>query len=445
MTDSKTYDSSISGYLTESFEGISRTFTDFEEVATLGHNRLVKAKRYGRWWMLKGLKPNASAETVYREALRKELEVMLMMQHPGVVQTVGMERVEGLGDCIVMEYIDGITLKEFLNGNSMQAQRRVIFEKILGALAYVHSLGIAHRDLKPENIMVTRNGHNVKIIDFGLADTDAHAILKQPAGTKSYMAPEQLMTARPDVRNDIYSLGLIMGDMQLGRSYKKAAARCLQPVERRYQNCEELRNDVRRILSRHSMAIKWMAVVTLTILLTVIGIQTWLLQRNTANRLLIEQRIDSMHRQLRQQQQTDRKQRKAMADRMTQNMQLLSDSIRTLTANNRQLLAGLNRMSGARETALKALHREMKRTQIDRHLDTLTQWTRRWPDISERILRVNRFIYDYCERLDDSFSSDEKRQILEAMLDEWQKWNQHISQAAGKSYKQTSGKKTPQH
>jgi len=76
---------------------------------------------------------------------------------------------------------------------------------------------------------------------------------------------------------------------------------------------------------------------------------------------------------------------------------------------------------------------------------TLTQWTRRWPDISERILRVNRFIYDYCERLDDSFSSDEKRQILEAMLDEWQKWNQHISQAAGKSYKQTSGKKTPQH
>ena len=134
-----------------------------------------------------------------------------------------------------------------------------------------------------------------------------------------------------------------------------------------------------------------------------------------------------------------------MADRMTQNMQLLSDSIRTLTANNRQLLAGLNRMSGARETALKALHREMKRTQIDRHLDTLTQWTRRWPDISERILRVNRFIYDYCERLDDSFSSDEKRQILEAMLDEWQKWNQHISQAAGKSYKQTSGKKTPQH
>ncbi|MBR1505396.1 MAG: serine/threonine protein kinase [Prevotella sp.] len=437
--------SSISGYLTDSFEGISRTFTDFEEVPTPGHNRLVKAKRFGRWWMLKGLKPEASTEAVYRQALCKELEVMLMMQHPGVVQTVGMERVETLGDCIVMEYVDGSTLKNFLEGDSTPALRRTIFGKLVEALAYVHSLGIAHRDLKPENIMVTRNGQNVKIIDFGLADTDAHAILKQPAGTQNYMAPEQSMTARPDVRNDLYSLGLIIIDMQLGHRYERVAAHCLKPIGQRYQSCEELQEDLRRLQSRHTVVRRWLMAALLLVLLAVIGVQTWMLQRGTANRQVIEQRIDSIHRQLEEQQVHDRQQREAMAKTMTQSLGLLGDSIRHLTANNRQLLADLNRLSDAKHEAMTALHREMKHTQIDRHLDTLTQWAWHWPDMSERILRVNRFIYSYCERLDDSFSSDEKRQIQEAMLDEWQKWNQRISQSAGKSYKQTSGKKSLQH
>lgn len=70
--------------------------------------------------------------------------------------------------------------------------------------------------MKPQNIMVTHNGHYLKIIDFGLADTDSHAILKQPASTLKYMAPEQAQHAVPDVRNDIYSLGVILQEMELG-------------------------------------------------------------------------------------------------------------------------------------------------------------------------------------------------------------------------------------
>ena len=86
--------------------------------------------------------------------------------------------------------------------------------------------------------MVTRNGQRLKLIDFGMADTDQHAILKQPAGTIQYMAPEQAQTSVPDIRNDIYSLGIIISQLQLGHGYKKIVERCLKPIGQRYQSVE---------------------------------------------------------------------------------------------------------------------------------------------------------------------------------------------------------------
>lgn len=166
-----------SSFLTDSFEGISPEFTDLTELSDEGYCRLLRAKRYGRWHVLKTLKGDNAQLTPYRQMLRKELEVLMQMQHPGVVQAMGMETVEGIGPCIVMEYIDGVTLEQLLVGAGPVPalplrDRREIARQLCDALAYVHSLGIVHRDLKPENIMVTRNGHRVKLIDFGMADTD---------------------------------------------------------------------------------------------------------------------------------------------------------------------------------------------------------------------------------------------------------------------------------
>jgi Kae1-associated kinase Bud32 len=152
-------------------------------------NVVVKAKRYGRWWLLKGLRKEVAGEAGYQQRLRKELEILMQLQHPNVVSAVGLETVEDLGLCIVMEYVDGPTLKEWLEGNPSRQLRLKVAHELIDAVAYIHTKGIVHRDLKPENIIITPNGSNVKLIDFGLADTDSHTILKQPAGTPHYMSP----------------------------------------------------------------------------------------------------------------------------------------------------------------------------------------------------------------------------------------------------------------
>jgi len=237
-------DSSASGYITDAFEGISRVFTDVEILHTSEVNIVARAKRYGRWWLLKGLNKKVAQETAYQQRLRKELELLMELQHPHVATAIGIEKVEGLGDCIVMEYVEGITLKKWLQAAHSRKERRRIAMQLLDAVSYIHSKGIVHRDLKPENIIITLNGDQVKLIDFGLADTDSHTILKQPAGTEKYMSPEQKQTAMADVRNDIYSLGVIFSQMNL--SYDAIILRCQKPIESRYQNISELTEAIRR-------------------------------------------------------------------------------------------------------------------------------------------------------------------------------------------------------
>ena len=235
------YDSSASGYLMDSFEGISRKFTDVTIVNTSDVNIVAKAKRYGRWWLLKGLNQQVANETAYIQRLRKELELLMQLEHPFVVSTVGLETVEDFGNCIVMEYVEGVTLDVWAESHTSRAERLQIAGQLLNAVEYVHSCGIAHRDLKPSNIMVATNGGTLKIIDFGLADSDRNAILKQPAGTRRYMSPEQAAVAEADVRNDIYSIGVILKGLNPGWRYKRIIGKCLRPIEERYQSIAELK------------------------------------------------------------------------------------------------------------------------------------------------------------------------------------------------------------
>lgn len=91
--------------------------------------------------------------------------------------------------------------------------------------------------------MITHNGNHVKLIDFGLSDTDDFAILKQPAGTPGYISPEQIVSQQPDIRNDIFSIGCILEKILPGKPYTAIIKRCKAPIAQRYANVDELRAD----------------------------------------------------------------------------------------------------------------------------------------------------------------------------------------------------------
>lgn len=232
---------SSSGEITSSFENISDVFTSYSEIPSGGFNRLFRAQRYGKWYVLKGVRPEHQHKHLYDELLKKEFELGVQMDHPNIARIYSKETDPVAGPCIVMEYVDGCTLKEFLEQNPSQKTRMKIVQELLSAMSYYHSKQIIHRDLKPDNILITRNGHNVKIIDFGLADSDWHGVLKQPAGSDKYAAPEQKAGNVPiDCRADIYSFGKILR-MLFTHAYRRIARKCTrEDREKRYANAEEI-------------------------------------------------------------------------------------------------------------------------------------------------------------------------------------------------------------
>ena len=128
-----------------------------------------------------------------------------------------------------MEYIDGITLGDYLwkNKSIPQKDRVGIARQIADALAYMHSMGVSHRDLKPDNILVTRR-NEAKIIDIGLGDSEDSVIYKQSLGTDEFGAPEQQMPCVGDSRSDVYSFGRILDMLLPERKFRKLRKGCLK-------------------------------------------------------------------------------------------------------------------------------------------------------------------------------------------------------------------------
>lgn len=204
----------------------------------------------GKLVALKSLKPEYVGNPFYEGLLRKEYEIGRSLDHQNICPTLGFINIPNLGNCIVTQWIDGCSLAEWLRTNPRRslslskrtdrsAIRKILLE-LCDALEYLHRNQIIHRDLKPSNIMITRNGQNVKLIDFGLADADWYATFKNPAGTKDYISPEQMAGDSVDCRADIYSLGKIMQRMGV---YSRIAAVCAaEDRDKRYGSVAEVRS-----------------------------------------------------------------------------------------------------------------------------------------------------------------------------------------------------------
>ena len=272
MNDTSFIDTSVSGFMDHIPLSAATTFVHIKPICSQGFNQLYEAERFGKKWLLKGLKPAYREQLIYQELLHKELDILMSLSYPYIAQAYGWEQIPQLGPCIIMDYVEGMTLHEALTQDLTDKEKFYIVDQLLETVQYIHSKQVVHRDLKPSNILITHNGKNVKLIDFGLSDTDAYAILKQPAGTLRYMSPEQMNSNLPDVRNDIYSLGMILQDMQLGRLYRSIIKRCLQPAELRYQNVSQLIDAVHFARQVHNCYVKTFLSV---VLVAFLGYMFW--------------------------------------------------------------------------------------------------------------------------------------------------------------------------
>lgn len=230
MTDRKKYiddPTDSSGVIFGALDPLSNEFTSYQELPvwnSSSYNRFYVAQRAGRYYVLKGLSPSVADDPVFQEWLAKEFQIGIQLDHPNIVRVNSFEDDPVAGKCIVMEYVDGLNLTDWLVKKPSAKQRKEVFRQLMAAVSYCHNKQIWHRDLKPSNILITNADHMVKLIDFGLADSSQHTFMKQSAGTRKYASPEQLQGLPVDHRADIYALGGIL-KLLFPHRYQRAVRR----------------------------------------------------------------------------------------------------------------------------------------------------------------------------------------------------------------------------
>lgn len=192
--------------------------------------------RLNRFVAIKVLRDEFAEDEEFRRRFLAESHAIAMLSHPNIVAVYDVSSCDGV-EYIVMELIDGITLKQYLKKRGAISWKEAVHfaKQIAKALSHAHQRGIVHRDIKPQNIMLLRDG-TIKVADFGIAALeDERQDSNEAIGSIHYIAPEQARGNDPDARSDIYSLGVVMYEMLAGvkpftgDSINEIAAKHLEP------------------------------------------------------------------------------------------------------------------------------------------------------------------------------------------------------------------------
>lgn len=194
-----------------------------ELIGVGGMAKVYKARchRLNRLVAVKILRDDLSQDSDFRRRFHDESHAVAMLSHPNIMAVYDVSRSSDL-EYIVMELIDGISLKQYMQkkGNKLNWREALHFiTQIVKALGHAHSRGIIHRDIKPHNVMVLRDG-SVKVTDFGIARliSAGHSTLTQETlGSVHYISPEQARGSHIDARSDLYSAGVVLYEMTTGR------------------------------------------------------------------------------------------------------------------------------------------------------------------------------------------------------------------------------------
>ena len=179
----------------------------------------ARCHRLNRLVAIKILKDEFSRDEEFRRRFHAEGEAVAMLSHPNIVQVYDVSSTDN-ADFIVMELIDGITLKQYMAKKGVLNWKETLHfgMQIAKALEHAHGRSIVHRDIKPHNVMVLKNG-SVKVTDFGIARvmSKSNTLTKEALGSVHYISPEQAKGGWVDNRSDLYSLGVVMYEMMAGR------------------------------------------------------------------------------------------------------------------------------------------------------------------------------------------------------------------------------------
>ena len=192
-----------------------------EIIGTGGMAVVYKARchRLNRLVAIKILKDEFARDEEFRRRFHAEGEAVAMLSHVNIVQVYDVSSSDN-ANFIVMELIDGISLKQYMEAKGILNWKETLHfaMQIAAGLEHAHSRGIVHRDIKPHNVMVLKNG-SVKVMDFGIARvmSKSNTLTKEALGSVHYISPEQAKGSHTDNRSDLYSLGVVMYEMMAGR------------------------------------------------------------------------------------------------------------------------------------------------------------------------------------------------------------------------------------